>query len=111
MNDARVLRGSDWVRVHQSTVKYFGTGAALVLHFLMDYQEQTTGELSESWFYCTSRTMEQELSMSKRVQTRLLNKLRSGNLPVIEVTKKGLPARRAVRLLFENIGKVFAGGC
>jgi hypothetical protein len=99
-----VIDSGGWFPVHQSFMKLLGVKAAVLLHFLINYQQRVKVKLG-SWFFCTVEKMEDELLIGIKEQRKQIAILVDFGL--LEVQKRGgPPARRHFKLNTKRIIEV-----
>jgi len=107
-----LISHAGWFPVHRALVEQVGMEAACILHYLINYYSRIRGSISskadEGWFFCTAQKMEQELSITGKMQTRLLNHLADEDCPLIRFRRMKMPARRYVQINTELVAQIIA---
>lgn len=105
MDILRAINSSNYVAVNKDLIKLVGfVEAGLLGELASEYNywlEQ--GKLDDGWFYSTVENIEKNLGLSKYEQSKSLKKLQAMGL--VDFKLKGLPARRYIKILAENLEK------
>ena len=116
---AEALTGPHW-RINKNLATYIGLENALFFTHLLDHFRKYSKEKrldKEGYFYLVQGKIEKRTSLSMVQQTLIIKKL-TGQEPIdsktkktvrlIDVKKKGLPARNWYRILFQELIEIFA---
>ncbi len=95
-----IVQEGNWFKIHRAIIQELGIETAAVLHWLIKFHERVRKgkgyKWDDGWFFCTVEKMKGELILSADRQLRIIKRL--VNKGFIEMKKKGLPARRHVRI-------------
>lgn len=107
MSILSLLASDNFITVNRTLIKEVGLDAAVILGELASEANywKENGEAEDGFFYSTVENIEEKTSLSKYQQAQAIEKLRAAQL--IEVEKRGLPARRFIKINEENLLRVF----
>ena len=89
--------------VNKAFVQTLGLTETVLLSLLLDrhtYFSQTN-QIDNGWFYCTGESLQDTLNIGRRPLDAALKNLETAHL--VEIQRKGLPAKKYFRLSFDNI--------
>lgn len=92
------LASDNFISVNKSLIKAVGLEPAVILGELASEHNywMNQGKLEDGFFYSTVENLEEKTSLSAHSQRQALSELESRGM--IEVVKKGMPAKRFIRL-------------
>lgn len=94
-----MIARQNWIPLNKILARSIGLYEALILAELANEYEfhLSNGKLLESgWFYCTVVKLENETTLSKKQQTKPLNRLQEMGL--LEIRRMGIPAKRHFKI-------------
>lgn len=100
---------SNWFPLHRGLLMKLGIQKAMMIHYLMDVLKRirinkaNEDRLEGGWFYCSVKRIESETKINPYFQTSILKELEKEGF--ITFRKKGLPARRYVKINSAKVGK------
>lgn len=95
----RILSSGNWFLFPRDFLRIMSVEQAVLLAHLINFSNLLKASLlKDGWFYCTAKKLHHDLGMSPKTQSRVLRLL--ANSAFIELVKKGLPAKRHIRINF-----------
>lgn len=104
-----LLAGNNFIVVNKTMLKAFGVDEAIMLGELSgeyDYWATRGGLDDEGYFYSTVENVKGNTTLSKHKQKKALDALK--NLGVVDVKRKGIPAKRYVKIFKDKIIEILA---
>lgn len=106
-----LIASGNFISVNRDLIKAFGIETALLIGELAseyDYYSKR-GELTDNCFYSTVRNINNNTGLSEHQQRQAFNILKENG--IVEIVKKGLPARRYVKINEEVFLSVWDKWC
>jgi DNA-binding PadR family transcriptional regulator len=100
---------SNWFPLHRGLLMKLGIQKAMMIHYLLDVLKRirinkaNEDRLEGGWFYCSVKRIESETKINPYFQTSILKELEKDGF--ITFRKKGLPARRYVKINSVKVGE------
>ena len=107
MSILSLLASDNFITVNRTLIKAVGLDAAVILGELASEANywKENGGAEDGFFYSTVENLEEKTSLSKYLQASALEKLKAAGL--VEIEKRGLPARRYIKINEEKLLEVF----
>lgn len=108
MNILQLIASESFITVNKELIKKVGLEEAIILGELaseFDYWQKQKGLTPDGYFFSTVENIEDKTTLSDHKQRKALNKLRE--LELVDVSIRGLPAKRYIKLNEENLFKLF----
>lgn len=108
MNILQLIASESFITVNKELIKKVGLEEAIILGELaseFDYWTKQKGLTPDGYFFSTVENIEDKTTLSDHKQRKALNKLRE--LELVDVSIRGLPAKRYIKLNEENLFKLF----
>jgi DNA-binding PadR family transcriptional regulator len=98
LNVLDLLRADGSIVINKKLAKEIGLNPTIVYSELVSMFKyfESRGETDNGWFYCTIEKLEDNTTLKRDVQDKAIKKLADLNL--IEVARRGLPAKRYFRI-------------
>lgn len=106
MNVIGLISSSNFIVVNKSLAREIGLVESVVLGELASEYEhwKSTGNLDDGYFYSTVDNLSENTTLSKYQQRSALDNLKAKG--IIDVTVKGLPAKRYIKINEEQVEKL-----
>lgn len=100
------IDSGNYIAVNRTIIRLVGLHEAVILGELASEAMQwaNDGRLDEGWFYIKCEKLEYKTSLSAHYQREALKKLE--DLGMIEITYKGIPRKRYIRINFNSLVNV-----
>ena len=108
MNFLDLIKSNGYITVSKELAKEIGLNETIILSELISQYEyfKKNGQLKDNkWFYCTIEKMEEQTTLNRYYQNKAIDNLKE--LGLLEVERKGLPARRYFKIVENEIIKLF----
>ena len=107
MGITQLFGSNNFVVVNKTFIKLFGLEEAIILGELAseyDYWGSNDKLDDEGYFFSTVENVEENTSLTKYRQKKALDTLQK--FGIIDVKRKGLPAKRCIKIYEENLLKL-----
>jgi len=98
-----LLAGGEWFQMPKRLFQMMPMDEAVVLSLLMNVSNTVQAHLRDGWFQFSIDKMEEELSISERIQRRVIRNLQEAER--VESEQRGMPAKRHFRINYLEITK------
>ena len=103
MSFLKLIASNNFITVNKDLMRVLGLEEAVILGELASEYEywKSQGKLDNEWFYSTVENVEKNTTLKKNRQASALKNLQK--IGIIEVKRKGLPAKRYIKINEEKI--------